>query len=275
MAATLTPAERQHKTFHSKRVWLASALTADKLKDGEIRALCRWRSTDSIRIYGRMDMAYQARCREAACSARFSALNATSLIPVVDPIRYGTDGAPLLRRTKWSGVGDDLLAAHALAVHARGSRPAAQACTVHVPLVCTRGSHGRAAHAHAAHASTWLTRWGNHAVHASRWLTRRGRLTPTRLTHPTHAPHNAVVHAAGRFTPTRASRGRSGLHSRPVNYGASNSFRAHLRSYTSISGRPGRASTLYRTRPDSKGFWGSGLLACGMVFSLKPSIQLP
>ena len=96
MAATLTPAERQHKTFHSKRVWLASALTANKLKDGEIQALCRWRSTDSIRIYGRMDMAYQARCREAACSARFSALNATSLIPIVDPIRYGTDGAPLL-----------------------------------------------------------------------------------------------------------------------------------------------------------------------------------
>ena len=105
MAATLTPAERQHKTFLSKRVWLASALTANKLKDGEIRALCRWRSTDSIRIYGRMDMAYQARCREAACSARFSALNATSLIPVVEPIRYGTDGAPLLptaHEVEWS-----------------------------------------------------------------------------------------------------------------------------------------------------------------------------
>ena len=105
MVATLTPAERQHKTFLSKRVWLASALTANKLKDGEIRALCRWRSTDSIRIYGWMDMAYQARCREAACSARFSALNATSLIPVVEPIRYGTDGAPLLptaHEVEWS-----------------------------------------------------------------------------------------------------------------------------------------------------------------------------
>ena len=178
-----------------------------------------------------------------------------------NPLRYRRGATPTAHEVEWSRRRPSR------GSRARGSRArlapgGPSACTVHVPLVCTRGSHGRAAHAHAAHASTWLTRWGNHAVHASRWLTRRGRLTPTRLTHPT-----TVVHTARRFTPTRASRGRSGLHSRPVNYGASNSFRAHLRSYTSISGRPGRASTLYRTRPASKGFWGSGLLACGMVFS--------
>jgi len=136
---------------------------------------------------------------------------------------------------------------------------AAHADAAHAPH--TRGSHGWAAHAHAARASTWLTRWGNHAVHAPRWLTRRGRLTPMRFTHPTTA-----IHAARWFTPARASRKRSGLRSRPANYGASNSFRAPS-VLTSISGRPGRASTLYRTRPASKGFWGSGLLACGMVFS--------
>ena len=96
MTATLSSAERQHKTFHSKRVWLASAFKANRLAEGEIQALCRWRSVDSIRIYGRMDMEYQARCRENASTAVFSTINATSLIPELDPIRYSADGAPVL-----------------------------------------------------------------------------------------------------------------------------------------------------------------------------------
>jgi len=95
MAACLTAAEREHKTFHSKRVWLASALVKNKHSDGEIQALVHWRSAQSIRIYGRMDELYQARAREDACNATFTVMNASSL-PQVDPIRYTAQGAILM-----------------------------------------------------------------------------------------------------------------------------------------------------------------------------------
>jgi len=95
MQAVLSPTEREHKTFHSKRVWLASALKANKVSDGEVQALCRWMSADSLRLYARMDWAYQGRCREEACSAQFQTINATSL-PVLDPIRYGENNSILM-----------------------------------------------------------------------------------------------------------------------------------------------------------------------------------
>ena len=67
----------------------------NKVSDGEVQALCRWMSADSLRLYARMDWAYQGRCREEACSAQFQTVNATSL-PVLDPIRYGENNSILM-----------------------------------------------------------------------------------------------------------------------------------------------------------------------------------
>ena len=95
MLVCLTPEEMQHKTFHSKRVWLASALKSNKHSGGEIQALVHWRSPDSIRIYGRMDEIYQADCRERASTATFTVMNATSL-PQLEPLRYTAAGGLLI-----------------------------------------------------------------------------------------------------------------------------------------------------------------------------------
>ena len=78
MNACLTEEERQHRTFHSKRVWLGSAFKHLKFSEGEIQALVHWRSEDSIRIYGRMDEIYQMNAREKAASASFTVMNASS-----------------------------------------------------------------------------------------------------------------------------------------------------------------------------------------------------
>ena len=95
MRACLTADERVHKTFHSKRVWFASALKRNGHAEGEIQALAHWRSVESIRIYGRMDEIYQAECRERAGRAAFTTMNASTL-PQVDPIRYTSQGAVLM-----------------------------------------------------------------------------------------------------------------------------------------------------------------------------------
>ena len=87
MNACLTEEERQHRTFHSKRVWLGSAFKHLKFSEGEIQALVHWRSEDSIRIYGRMDEIYQMNAREKAASASFTVMNASSL-PRIDPVAY-------------------------------------------------------------------------------------------------------------------------------------------------------------------------------------------
>ena len=87
MSATLSSAERVHKTFHSKRVWLASAFKFQRREDGEIQGLLRWRSPESIRLYGRMDELYQADVRDSASTVTFKVMNATSL-PTIDPIVY-------------------------------------------------------------------------------------------------------------------------------------------------------------------------------------------
>ena len=81
MNACLTEEERQHRTFHSKRVWLGSAFKHLKFSEGEIQALVHWRSEDSIRIYGRMDEIYQMNAREKAASASFTVMNASSFYP--------------------------------------------------------------------------------------------------------------------------------------------------------------------------------------------------
>jgi hypothetical protein len=78
MQATLTPGQRRGKTFHSKRVWVATGLSDLKSSDGEIQALVRWSSVESLRVYARMNLDYQARRRDKLQHARVEALNATS-----------------------------------------------------------------------------------------------------------------------------------------------------------------------------------------------------
>ena len=95
MKACMSPLECKHKTFHSKRVWLASALKRNGSSEGEIQALVHWRSPESVRIYGRMDEMYQAECRERAAKAVFTTINASSL-PQCDPIRYTAQGAIMM-----------------------------------------------------------------------------------------------------------------------------------------------------------------------------------
>ena len=75
MLATLTAAQRKGKTFHSKRVWVATALFALKSSSAEIQAFVRWASPESVNIYARMDLRYQARRRDALTEAHVTALN--------------------------------------------------------------------------------------------------------------------------------------------------------------------------------------------------------
>jgi hypothetical protein len=77
MKATLTPSQRKSKTFHSKRVWVATGLTALHSSEGEVQAFVRWSSAESLRIYARMDLNYQAQRRDALVGADVRALNAT------------------------------------------------------------------------------------------------------------------------------------------------------------------------------------------------------
>ena len=83
MRATLSSKQRRGKTFHSKRVWVASALADLKSSDGEIQALCRWSSVESLRVYARMNLHYQARRRHALLGANVQSLNATQR-PTID-----------------------------------------------------------------------------------------------------------------------------------------------------------------------------------------------
>lgn len=85
MAAKLTAAQRRQKTFHSKRVWVATGLKGlpEPSSDGEVQALVRWSSLESLRIYARMNHAYQARRRDELIHAEVDAVNATAC-PQID-----------------------------------------------------------------------------------------------------------------------------------------------------------------------------------------------
>ena len=76
MAATLSPARRVGKTYHSKRVWLASALMDRKSPEGEIQALVRWSSAEALRLYARMHHLDQARKRDNTLHADVNTVNA-------------------------------------------------------------------------------------------------------------------------------------------------------------------------------------------------------
>jgi hypothetical protein len=88
MAVTLTPQQRKGKTFHSKRVFCATGFRNLDSSDGEIQALVRWSSVDSIRIYARMGLLYQARRRDLLQTATIDAMNAAARpLPQIDPTR--------------------------------------------------------------------------------------------------------------------------------------------------------------------------------------------
>ena len=82
----LTPAQCRRKTLHSKRVFCATGLRDLGSSDGEIQALVRWSSLESLRIYARMGLEYQARRRDLLLNANIDAMNAAarSTIPTID-----------------------------------------------------------------------------------------------------------------------------------------------------------------------------------------------
>jgi hypothetical protein len=77
MGVTLTAAQRKGKTFHSKRVWVATGLSALLSTESEIQAMVRWSSVESLRVYARMNLDYQARRRDLLITASIKALNST------------------------------------------------------------------------------------------------------------------------------------------------------------------------------------------------------
>ena len=83
MRATLSPARRAGKTFHSKRVWVACALGALDSSDAEVQAFVRWSSVDSLRLYRRIGHDYQARRRDLMATAHVGVYNATQQ-PTID-----------------------------------------------------------------------------------------------------------------------------------------------------------------------------------------------
>ena len=108
MNATLTPAQRKGKTFHSKRVWVACALGYLDSSDAEIQAFVRWSSADSLKLYRRIGHAYQAKRRDLMATADVSLYNATHR-----PEIGGGDGTLADGDTGEAQLADDFDAAQA------------------------------------------------------------------------------------------------------------------------------------------------------------------
>ena len=87
MRYALTPAQRKQKTYHSKRVWVATGLRSRNRSDGEIQAWVRWSSEASLLIYARRSHAEQAAARDDLIHADVDTINA-SVMPQYD---YSTD----------------------------------------------------------------------------------------------------------------------------------------------------------------------------------------
>ena len=74
--------------MHSKRVFCATALRDLKSSDGEIQALVRWSSLESLRIYARMGLEYQAGRRDMLLTANIDSMNAAARdsVPAFDSV---------------------------------------------------------------------------------------------------------------------------------------------------------------------------------------------
>ena len=84
MKACLTGGKREHRTFHCKRMWLATPSNISNTQEPDAGVSSRALREDSTRIYGRMDKICQANARE---KVSFRGRNTNSL-PRIDPVAY-------------------------------------------------------------------------------------------------------------------------------------------------------------------------------------------
>jgi integrase len=79
----LSAEETKKRSFHSFRIGLACCLRASGCPDPIIQALCRWRSPESISIYGRLNADSRATYLKAAFTTRASSVSSANL-PTID-----------------------------------------------------------------------------------------------------------------------------------------------------------------------------------------------
>ena len=92
-------------SFHSFRIFLASALKATKVSDDDIQRLLRWSSREAMLVYTRPDRDWQAQTIEATLMAapQLDVRSAANLTPEVDDYGLGisfvemVDGVSKLR----------------------------------------------------------------------------------------------------------------------------------------------------------------------------------
>ena len=90
MKACLTGGKREHRTFHCKRLWLATPSNISNTQEPDAGVSSRALREDSTRIYGRMDKICQANARE---KVSFRGRNTNSL-PRIDPVAYNDQNMP-------------------------------------------------------------------------------------------------------------------------------------------------------------------------------------
>jgi integrase len=99
----LTEKEASTRSFHSFRIGLACCLRASGCPDPIIQALCRWRSPESISIYGRLNADARATYLKAAFKTRASSVSSANLPPIdIDDALTALAGAS----REPSGLGD-------------------------------------------------------------------------------------------------------------------------------------------------------------------------
>ena len=90
MLLSFMPATRvQHYSWHSARIYLACALRDAGASPGEIQALCRWVSEQSLHIYARMNESAYTYWLTKAMRADVSSVRATTLqrvLPLIDDV---------------------------------------------------------------------------------------------------------------------------------------------------------------------------------------------
>ena len=79
----LTEEDARKRSFHSFRIGLACCLRASGCPDSIIQALCRWRSPESIPIYGRLNAEARSSYLKAAFKTRATSVSSANL-PTLD-----------------------------------------------------------------------------------------------------------------------------------------------------------------------------------------------
>lgn len=73
----------KHYSWHSCRIWLATALLASGASRAQIQALCRWQTEESLNIYACLGAAQYSHLLSAAFNVRIDAARATTLAEAV------------------------------------------------------------------------------------------------------------------------------------------------------------------------------------------------